>query len=145
MAKCPNALYGDTTNNTCYSNCSLANNRFADPVINRCVDTCVKYNDSADYYADLYSRRCVTSCPVDKFTVKDNTTRKCLPRCTNLSHYADPTTGYCVSMCPLLWYADPVTLTCVQDCTLYSQMYMYETNRSCVPDCKALGLYKDQF
>ncbi len=143
VAKCPNGFYGDVTNQTCYQNCTLSNNRFADNAINMCVDTCTKYNNSYDSFADLYSRQCVTQCPIDKFTIKDNNTRKCEPRCTRLNEYADWTTGYCVTMCPSGWYADPVTLTCVQNCSLYSQRYIYELNRSCVTNCKDVGLYQN--
>lgn len=74
---CPDGYFGETDNHTCYKNCTLANNRFADRVIHMCVDTCTKYNASYDSFADLYSRQCVTACPSDKSTIKDNNTRQC--------------------------------------------------------------------
>ena len=73
---------------------------------NLCVDTCKKYNNSYDSFADLYTRECVIICPEDKFTIKDIHTRRCEPRCTHLNEYADWATGYCVNMCPPDWYAD---------------------------------------
>ena len=109
-----------------------------------CVDTCTKYNESYDSFADLYSRQCVTKCPDDKYTIKDNNTRRCEPRCTHLDEYTDWTTGYCVTMCPPGLYADPVTLTCVVNCSLYSQRYIYLVNQSCVSNCKDVGLYQNQ-
>ena len=55
---CPDGLYGDTTNNTCYENCTMANGRFADPTTNLCVDVCPS-TVLIDSYGDLFSRTCV--------------------------------------------------------------------------------------
>ena len=46
-------------------------------------------------------------------------------------------------MCPDGWYSDPVTLSCIDNCSLYSQRYIYETNRSCVSNCKDVNLFAD--
>ena len=37
VTKCPNNLYGSTTNNTCRSDCTLADHYYADDTNNLCV------------------------------------------------------------------------------------------------------------
>ena len=51
VTKCPNDYYGSSTNNTCFSTCTLADNYYADPYDNRCVAEC--YHTSTYFsYAD---------------------------------------------------------------------------------------------
>lgn len=77
--RCPTGFYADVENNTCYANCSLANNRFADPTTNLCVGTCPAHSTdpTRDYFRDLFTRTCVNVCPSDKKTFKDKNTRNC--------------------------------------------------------------------
>lgn len=107
-----------------------------------CVDIC-PYNGSYDSYGDLFSRKCVTTCPTDKFTVKDTNTRLCEPSCTEDDEYIDFALMKCVTSCSTtpLMFADPVSQSCVSDCSLYSKRYGYTTTRICVEQCPVSGLY----
>ena len=144
MRKCPDGLYGDTTNNTCYPNCTLANKKFADSTTNMCVPTC-PYSSTYDSYADLFSRKCVVNCPLDKFTVKDTNTRQCEPSCTRDDEYIDYTSGYgkCTRQCPSapLRLANNTSQVCVTQCSLYSKMFGYIPTKICVLQCPVSGLY----
>lgn len=66
--KCPPGLYADSKNNTCYENCTFANDRFADPTTNLCVPTCPSDSSdpTKDYFRDLFTRTCVNVCPTNK-------------------------------------------------------------------------------
>ena len=109
-----------------------------------CVETCPN-NSTYDLYGDLFTRRCVANCPLDKFTVKDTHTRHCEPSCTRDNEYIDYTSGYgkCVPDCPIspLRFGDNVSQVCVSQCSLYSKTYGYTVTRVCVLYCPEAGLY----
>jgi len=75
LSKCPTNLYGSTANNTCFYSCTIADNSYADPTNNLCVSTC-SHNSSYFSYADLYTRTCVTFCPLGM--IGDQITWQCV-------------------------------------------------------------------
>ena len=92
------------------------------------------------YYADRHSRRCVTLCPNNTYSLI--TTKYCEYSCSG-SYYADPVLRQCVTTCSPNLYKytlNPTTNLCVQYCPspLFSLNSSTGVDAQCVPTCTGL-------
>ncbi len=103
------------------------NNSFGNPITQECVNYQVdgKSGCPITYFAENYTRLCVTTCP---FKIND----------TRIDTYGDNLTWKCVEICPAgleNTFADNSTMRCVKTCPAYPEYYADESTRRCVSLC----------
>lgn len=93
VTQCPDHFYGNTVNQLCVSNCSVAG-QYGLQDTKKCVPTC-----PGALFADPTTYLCVGVCPFTYF----GESNVCTPSCT--AGFADPITKVCEQNCSIGYYA----------------------------------------